>query len=74
MVRHIHNVVDDIRRELPLREAEHFIAVGADVRFAAARILGDDAPKDAVPVKCAAQPQPGSPVAGWPIQPAGSCL
>jgi exopolyphosphatase/guanosine-5'-triphosphate,3'-diphosphate pyrophosphatase len=42
--------VDDIRRELPLREAAHFIAVGADVRFAAARILGDDMPKDGVPV------------------------
>jgi exopolyphosphatase/guanosine-5'-triphosphate,3'-diphosphate pyrophosphatase len=50
LVRHIHNVVDDIRREMPLREAAHFIAVGADVRFAAARILGDDAPKDGVPV------------------------
>jgi exopolyphosphatase / guanosine-5'-triphosphate,3'-diphosphate pyrophosphatase len=50
LVRHIHNVVDDIRREMPLREASHFIAVGADVRFAAARILGDDAPKDGVPV------------------------
>src|SRR5262245_32320098 len=24
--RHIHNVVDDIRREMPLREARHFIA------------------------------------------------
>ena len=26
--RHIHNVVDDIRREMPLREARHFIALG----------------------------------------------
>jgi len=50
LVRHIHNVVDDIRREMPLREAAHFIAVGADVRFAAARILGDEAPKEGVPV------------------------
>jgi exopolyphosphatase/guanosine-5'-triphosphate,3'-diphosphate pyrophosphatase len=32
--RHIHNVVDDIRREMPLREAKHFIALGGDVRFA----------------------------------------
>jgi exopolyphosphatase/guanosine-5'-triphosphate,3'-diphosphate pyrophosphatase len=36
--RHIHNVVDDIRREMPLREAKHFIALGGDVRFAAAQM------------------------------------
>lgn len=39
--RQVHNVVDDIRRELPLREATHFIALGGDVRFAASRILGE---------------------------------
>jgi exopolyphosphatase/guanosine-5'-triphosphate,3'-diphosphate pyrophosphatase len=39
--RHIHNVTLDIRREMPLREATHFIALGGDVRFAASRILGD---------------------------------
>jgi exopolyphosphatase/guanosine-5'-triphosphate,3'-diphosphate pyrophosphatase len=39
--RHIHNVVEDIRRELPLREARHFVALGGDVRFAAARIRGE---------------------------------
>jgi exopolyphosphatase/guanosine-5'-triphosphate,3'-diphosphate pyrophosphatase len=39
--RHIHNVVDDIRREIPLREARHFIALGGDMRFAAARLAGD---------------------------------
>ncbi|HVQ29937.1 MAG TPA: Ppx/GppA phosphatase family protein [Vicinamibacteria bacterium] len=33
--RHIHNVVEDIRREMPLREAKHFVALGGDVRFAA---------------------------------------
>ena len=38
--RHIHNVVDDIRREMPLREAKHFIALGGDVRFAADRMQG----------------------------------
>ena len=42
--RHIHNVVEDIRREMPLREASHFIAFGGDVRFAAAQILGEEAP------------------------------
>jgi exopolyphosphatase / guanosine-5'-triphosphate,3'-diphosphate pyrophosphatase len=36
--RHIHNVVEDIRREMPLREARHFIALGGDVRFAAAQL------------------------------------
>jgi exopolyphosphatase/guanosine-5'-triphosphate,3'-diphosphate pyrophosphatase len=39
--RHILHVVEDIRREMPLREARHFIALGGDVRFAAARLLGD---------------------------------
>jgi exopolyphosphatase/guanosine-5'-triphosphate,3'-diphosphate pyrophosphatase len=39
--RHIHNVVDDIRREMPLREARHFLALGEDVRFAADQLLGE---------------------------------
>jgi len=39
--RHVQNVVGDIRREMPLREAKHFIALGGDVRFAAFRILGE---------------------------------
>ena len=46
--RHIHNVVDDIRRELPLAEVEHFVALGGDVRFAADQILGE--PADGLPV------------------------
>jgi exopolyphosphatase/guanosine-5'-triphosphate,3'-diphosphate pyrophosphatase len=44
LVRQIHNVVDDIRREMPLKEARHFIALGGDVRFAASRILAADLP------------------------------
>jgi exopolyphosphatase/guanosine-5'-triphosphate,3'-diphosphate pyrophosphatase len=40
--RHIHNVVEDIRQEMPLREAKHLIALGGDMRFAASRILGED--------------------------------
>lgn len=44
--RNIHNVVDDLRREMPLRSATHFIAVGADVRFAASRLLDVDTPSD----------------------------
>jgi exopolyphosphatase/guanosine-5'-triphosphate,3'-diphosphate pyrophosphatase len=47
--RHIHNVVDDIRRAMPLSEAQHFIALGEDVRFAADRILGEP-PADGLPV------------------------
>jgi exopolyphosphatase/guanosine-5'-triphosphate,3'-diphosphate pyrophosphatase len=39
--RHVQNVVGDIRREMPLREAKHFIALGGDVRFAAFKILGE---------------------------------
>jgi exopolyphosphatase/guanosine-5'-triphosphate,3'-diphosphate pyrophosphatase len=45
--RHIHNVVEDIRRELPLGEARHCVLLGGDVRFAAEEILGaggDDGP------------------------------
>ena len=38
--RHIHNVVEDIRRDIPLREAQHFIALGGDVRFVASRLAG----------------------------------
>jgi exopolyphosphatase/guanosine-5'-triphosphate,3'-diphosphate pyrophosphatase len=49
LVRHIHNVVDDIRREMPLKEASHFIALGGDIRFAADQIMGD-APPGPVPV------------------------
>jgi exopolyphosphatase / guanosine-5'-triphosphate,3'-diphosphate pyrophosphatase len=41
--RHIHNVVDDIRREMPLKEARHFLALGEDVRFAADQVLGEAA-------------------------------
>ncbi len=40
--RHIHNVVEDIRHEMPLREAKHLIALGGDMRFAVGRILGED--------------------------------
>lgn len=36
--RHVHNVVEDIRRDVPMREAQHFVALGGDMRFAAARI------------------------------------
>ena len=44
--RHIHNVVEDIRREIPLQEAEHFIALGGDMRFASARIgAGENRPE-----------------------------
>lgn len=39
ILRHINNVVDDIRRELPLDEVKHFIALGSDARLVA-RILG----------------------------------
>jgi exopolyphosphatase/guanosine-5'-triphosphate,3'-diphosphate pyrophosphatase len=41
--RHVHNVVDDMRRDMPLREAQHFIALGGDMRFAAELLLGGKA-------------------------------
>jgi exopolyphosphatase/guanosine-5'-triphosphate,3'-diphosphate pyrophosphatase len=43
LTRHIHNVVDDLRHEIPLREARHFIALGGDIRFAATQVLGENA-------------------------------
>ena len=46
--RHIHNVVEDIRREMPLREARHFIALGGDARFAAGRLVSEDVPEGRV--------------------------
>lgn len=44
--RHIHNVVEDIRRELPLGEARHCVLLGGDVRFAADEMLGADHPDE----------------------------
>lgn len=38
--RHIHNVCEDIRRDIPLREVQHFVALGGDVRFVASRLAG----------------------------------
>ena len=39
--RHVHNIVEDIAREIPLAEARHLIALGGDVRFLAARLNPD---------------------------------
>ncbi len=39
--RTVRNVVEDIRREFPLREARHFLATGGDARFAADQIAAD---------------------------------
>jgi exopolyphosphatase/guanosine-5'-triphosphate,3'-diphosphate pyrophosphatase len=47
--RHIQNVVGDIRREMPLREAKHLIALGGDARFAAARLGQNGAGFQVVP-------------------------
>ncbi|HVO10485.1 MAG TPA: Ppx/GppA phosphatase family protein [Vicinamibacteria bacterium] len=41
--RTVQNIVEDIRREVPLREARHFVALGGDVRFAADQIVGEAA-------------------------------
>jgi exopolyphosphatase/guanosine-5'-triphosphate,3'-diphosphate pyrophosphatase len=40
--RHVQNVIGDIRREMPLREARHFVALGGDARFAADQIAGEE--------------------------------
>jgi len=49
--RTVRNIVEDIRREMPLREAKHFLALGGDARFAADQIAGED---------------PGTPVRAFP--------
>ncbi len=40
--RTVQNIVEDIRREMPLREAKAFLALGGDARFAADQVAGDD--------------------------------
>ena len=51
LVRHIHNVVDDIRREMPLREARHFIALGGRRALRRRpRSSGTTCPEDEAPV------------------------
>ena len=39
--RYVANVIAEIRLEIPLNRITHFIAIGGDVRFAAAQILED---------------------------------
>jgi exopolyphosphatase/guanosine-5'-triphosphate,3'-diphosphate pyrophosphatase len=39
--RTVQNIVEDIRREMPLREAKHFLALGGDARFVAEQLSGD---------------------------------
>ncbi len=40
--RTVQNIVEDIRREMPLREAKHFLATGGDARFAADQVVGEE--------------------------------
>jgi exopolyphosphatase/guanosine-5'-triphosphate,3'-diphosphate pyrophosphatase len=46
--RHMHNVVGDIKRESQLQNAKYFIALGGDMRFAAAQLLGAELPATGV--------------------------
>ena len=39
--RTVRNIVEDIRREFPLREAKHYLATGGDARFAADQIAAE---------------------------------
>jgi exopolyphosphatase/guanosine-5'-triphosphate,3'-diphosphate pyrophosphatase len=48
--RHIHNVVDDILREMPLKEARDFVALGGDVRFLASQVAGEEGQEERVRV------------------------
>lgn len=41
--RHVRNVVDDLKREIPLGSAQHYVALGGDVRFLAGRLGGLEA-------------------------------
>ncbi len=49
--RNVQNIVLDIRREIPLREARYFLALGGDARFVADQVLGEaaDAPARLLP-------------------------
>lgn len=50
LLRHINNAVDDIRRELPLDEVRHFIALGSDARLVARVLSGSEPhPLTAIP-------------------------
>ena len=55
--RHVQNIVEDIRREIPLREARQFIALGGDARFCADQIVGEAEDQLA--------PAPWSGIASW---------
>jgi exopolyphosphatase/guanosine-5'-triphosphate,3'-diphosphate pyrophosphatase len=44
--RTVRNIVEDIRREFPLREAKHYLATGGDARFAADQIAAEPAGAD----------------------------
>ena len=44
LARHIHNVVEDLKREVTLHDVRHFIALGGDMRFVVSRLHQDDAP------------------------------
>jgi exopolyphosphatase / guanosine-5'-triphosphate,3'-diphosphate pyrophosphatase len=46
LTRHIGNVIGDIHRDMPLRSAQHVIALGQDVRFAAQELV--EGPESAV--------------------------
>jgi len=39
--RHVQNIVEDIRREMPLRAARQFVALGGDARFTADQTVGE---------------------------------
>ena len=40
--RTVQNIVEDIRREMPLREARCFLALGGDARFVADQVAGEE--------------------------------
>ena len=42
VLRHIKNVIEDIRRELPLDQVKHFIALGSDARLVAHLLGGSE--------------------------------
>ena len=46
--RYIHNVIEDVKREIPLEKAEHVIALGGDVRFMVSRLRGPEGAADRV--------------------------
>ncbi len=51
--RTVQNIVEDMRREMPMREARFFLALGGDARFVADQVVPADGPRRVRPLRLA---------------------